>query len=138
MSLHVAVLMGGLSAEREVSLRSGAACAKALAELLRAEGASVTGPEPETPDQLRVKGAGAARIGALAGMAGDWRDAVQRWRETASVPSEGGEGYAFGVVRWWNAYRSDPAAHAGGISPRMLAALAAVVGLGLVALLLLS
>lgn len=30
MTLHVAVLMGGLSAEREVSLRSGAACAKAL------------------------------------------------------------------------------------------------------------
>ena len=30
MSQHVAVLMGGWSAEREVSLRSGAACAKAL------------------------------------------------------------------------------------------------------------
>ncbi|MDZ4790248.1 MAG: D-alanine--D-alanine ligase [Hyphomicrobiales bacterium] len=30
MSRHVAVLMGGLSAEREVSLNSGAACAKAL------------------------------------------------------------------------------------------------------------
>ncbi len=30
MSLHVAVLMGGLSAEREISLRSGAACAQAL------------------------------------------------------------------------------------------------------------
>ncbi|MDB5651857.1 MAG: D-alanine--D-alanine ligase, partial [Hyphomicrobiales bacterium] len=30
MSKHVAVLMGGWSAEREVSLRSGAACAKAL------------------------------------------------------------------------------------------------------------
>jgi D-alanine-D-alanine ligase len=28
--VHVAVLMGGLSSEREVSLRSGAACAKAL------------------------------------------------------------------------------------------------------------
>jgi len=28
--IHVAVLMGGLSSEREVSLRSGAACAKAL------------------------------------------------------------------------------------------------------------
>ncbi len=27
---HVAVLMGGLSAEREVSLNSGAACAEAL------------------------------------------------------------------------------------------------------------
>ena len=38
MSKHVAVLMGGWSAEREVSLRSGAACAKAL----RGEGYSVT------------------------------------------------------------------------------------------------
>src|SRR5262245_36040946 len=28
--VHVAVLMGGLSSEREVALRSGAACAKAL------------------------------------------------------------------------------------------------------------
>ncbi len=35
---HVAVLMGGLSAEREVSLRSGAACAKAL----ESEGYKVT------------------------------------------------------------------------------------------------
>lgn len=32
MTKHVAVLMGGLSAEREISLRSGAACAKALGE----------------------------------------------------------------------------------------------------------
>src|SRR3954463_11831647 len=32
MTLHVAVLMGGLSVEREVSLVSGAACAKALEE----------------------------------------------------------------------------------------------------------
>ena len=38
MSKHVAVLMGGWSAEREVSLRSGAACAKAL----RDEGFRVT------------------------------------------------------------------------------------------------
>lgn len=32
MAKHVAVLMGGLSAEREISLRSGEACAKALEE----------------------------------------------------------------------------------------------------------
>jgi D-alanine-D-alanine ligase len=32
MKKHVAVLLGGFSAERDVSLRSGAACAKALAE----------------------------------------------------------------------------------------------------------
>jgi hypothetical protein len=30
MTKHVAVLMGGLSVERDVSLRSGEACAKAL------------------------------------------------------------------------------------------------------------
>jgi len=33
MSKHIAVLMGGWSAEREVSLRSGAACAAALTRL---------------------------------------------------------------------------------------------------------
>ena len=33
MSKHVAVLMGGWSAEREVSLRSGKACADALSRL---------------------------------------------------------------------------------------------------------
>src|SRR5436309_3145067 len=33
MSKHVAVLMGGWSAEREVSLRSGKACAEALLRL---------------------------------------------------------------------------------------------------------
>ncbi|SFK68743.1 D-alanine--D-alanine ligase [Methylocapsa palsarum] len=38
MTRHVAVLMGGLSAERDVSLRSGEACAKAL----EAEGFKVT------------------------------------------------------------------------------------------------
>lgn len=32
MKRHVAVLMGGLSAEREISLRSGEACAAALEE----------------------------------------------------------------------------------------------------------
>src|SRR5580704_19536418 len=38
MPKHIAVLMGGLSVEREVSLRSGEACAKAL----EAEGYKVT------------------------------------------------------------------------------------------------
>ena len=38
MTKHVAVLMGGLSVERDVSLRSGEACAKAL----EAEGFGVT------------------------------------------------------------------------------------------------
>ena len=48
MSKHVAVLMGGLSSEREVSLRSGAACAKAL----EGEGFKVT-PVDVTRDVAR-------------------------------------------------------------------------------------
>ena len=46
-----------------------------------------------------------------------------------------GAGYAFAVLRWWHAYRHDPARHAGGASPRMLAVLAVFACLGLVALL---
>ena len=44
MSKHVAVLMGGWSAEREVSLRSGKACADALdAAGLSGHAASMSG-----------------------------------------------------------------------------------------------
>ena len=49
-----------------------------------------------------------------------------------------GDRYAFGALRWWHAYQQDPAAHAGGASPRMLAALTALACLGLVALLVAS
>ncbi|MFA5900675.1 MAG: D-alanine--D-alanine ligase [Hyphomicrobium sp.] len=48
---HVAVLMGGLSAEREVSLRSGAACAKAL----EGEGYTVTPIDVDRDLALRLK-----------------------------------------------------------------------------------
>ena len=46
----------------------------------------------------------------------------------------GGGGYALGVLRWWHAYQRDPAAHTGGATPRVLAALAVVALLGFVAL----
>ncbi len=53
MTRHVAVLMGGLSAEREVSLRSGAACAKALeAEGFRVTRVDVDRGVAETLDRL--------------------------------------------------------------------------------------
>src|SRR4051794_3176522 len=48
----------------------------------------------------------------------------------------GGVGYAFGPLRWWHAYRHDPAPHAGGASPRVLASLVVLACLGLVALLI--
>src|SRR3954470_13809441 len=62
-----------------------------------------------------------------------WAANESRWWLVALAAAAGGVGYSFGIVRWWHAYRHDPAAHAGGISPQVLAALAAVAALGLLA-----
>src|SRR3954463_5087589 len=47
-----------------------------------------------------------------------WAANESRWWLVALAAVAGGVGYTFGVVRWWNAYRNDQAARAGGISPR--------------------
>jgi hypothetical protein len=67
--------------------------------------------------------------------AATWAAFEERWWLVGSSALVGGVGYAFGAFRWWQAYRHDPAAHVGGVSPRTLAALAVVVCVGLVALL---
>jgi hypothetical protein len=74
-----------------------------------------------------------AYLGALG--ASTWAAFESRWWLVAAAAVAGGVGYAFGTLRWWHAYRHDPAAHAGGASPRMLAALAVLACLGFVALL---
>ncbi len=66
--------------------------------------------------------------------AATWAAFESRWWLVAAAAVAGGVGYAFGALRWWHAYRQDPAAHTGGASPRVLAVLAAVACLGLVAL----
>ena len=65
-----------------------------------------------------------------------WAAFESRWWLVAAAAVVAGVGYAFGALRWWHAYRHDPAAHAGGASPRVLAALAVLACLGLVALLI--
>lgn len=74
-----------------------------------------------------------AYVGAFG--AATWAAFEARWWLVAAAAVAGGVGYAFGALRWWHAYRHDPAAHAGGVSPRMLAVLAVLACLGLVALL---
>ncbi len=66
--------------------------------------------------------------------AATWAAFEERWWLVAAAAVTGGAGYALGTLRWWHAYRNDPAAHTGGASPRVLAALAVVACLGLVAL----
>jgi hypothetical protein len=67
--------------------------------------------------------------------ASTWAALESRWWLVAAAAVAGGIGYAFSTVRWWHAYRDDPAAHANGASPRVLAALGVIACLGLVALL---
>jgi hypothetical protein len=68
--------------------------------------------------------------------AATWAAFNSRWWLVAAAAMAGGIGYAFSALRWWHAYRNDPAAHAGGASPRVLAVLAVTACLGLVALLI--
>ena len=67
--------------------------------------------------------------------AATWAAFESHWWLVAVAAVAAGVGYAFGTHRWWRAYHHDPAAHAGGASPRVLAGLAVLACLGLVALL---
>jgi hypothetical protein len=84
-----------------------------------------------------VLGAGATSTMAYVGAFGaaTWAAFDSRWWLVAAAAVAGGIGYALGALRWWHAYRHDSAAHAGGVSPRVLAALAVLACVGLVALL---
>ena len=86
--------------------------------------------------QIVLAAGGAASLvylGALA--AGTWAAFESRWWLVAVAAVVAGVGCALGARRWWHAYRDDPAAHAGGASPRVLAALAVLACLGFAALL---
>ena len=85
-----------------------------------------------------VLGTGATSTMVYVGAFGaaTWAAFESRWWLVAVAAVAGGVGYAFGALRWWHAYRHDPAAHAGGASPRVLALLAVVACVGLVALLI--
>ena len=67
--------------------------------------------------------------------AATWAAFESRWWLVAAAATVGGVGYAIGALRWWHAYRHDPAAHAGGASPRMLAVVALCAGIGFLVLL---
>ena len=74
-----------------------------------------------------------AYLAALA--AATWAAFEAMWWVVVVAAVVGGAGYALGARQWWRAYRHDPVAHASGVTPRMLAALAVLACLGLAALL---
>jgi hypothetical protein len=84
-----------------------------------------------------VFGTGAMSTLVYAGAfaAATWAAFESHWWLVSAAAVAGGAGYALANMRWWHAYRHDPARHAGGASPRVLAVLAVLAGLGLAALL---
>ena len=85
-----------------------------------------------------VLGSGATATGTYLGAlaAATWAAFESQWWIVAVAAVVGGVGYAFGVRQWWRAYVGDPATHASGASPRLLAALAVLACLGLALLLI--
>jgi hypothetical protein len=73
-----------------------------------------------------------AYLGSFA--AATWAAFESHWWLVAAAATVGGIGHATGALRWWSAYRQDPAGHVGGASPRMLAALALAACVGFVVL----
>jgi hypothetical protein len=86
--------------------------------------------------QIVLGTGGTSTLVYMAGFgAATWAAFESRWWLVAGAAVAAGVGYAFGTLQWWHAYLHDPAAHASGVSPRVLAALAVLACLGLVALL---
>ena len=71
-------------------------------------------------------------VGAF--VAATWGAFESQWWLVVVAAVVGGVGYALGARQWWRAYRTDPAAHAAGSSPLVLAILALAAVVGLVAL----
>jgi hypothetical protein len=107
----------------------------ALRQFRRINGVRVDGLN----SQIVLGAWGTPTVAYLFGFGGAmWAAFESRWWLVVVVSVAGGAGYAFSLLRWWRAYQQDPAARAGGPSPRVLAVLAGLAFLGLVALMLAS
>ena len=126
------VLSGeGLLHGRRVAVLMGVA-AFLLYQFRRINGVRVDG----LSSQIVLGTGGASTLVYMGGFgAATWAAFESRWWLVAVAAVVAGVGYAFGTFRWWRAYRHDPAAHEGGVSPRVLAVLAVLAFLGFVALL---
>jgi len=84
MPLHITVMLGGPSAEREVSLKSGAGVVKALRSL----GHHVSELDPKTPDWTLPRGTDVVCLAPLHGTYGE-DGTVQQQLENLRVPYTG-------------------------------------------------
>lgn len=75
-------------------------------------------------------------VGAF--VAATWGAFESQWWLVVLAAAVGGAGYALGARQWWRAYRADPATHAAGSTPAVLAILLLSSVAGMVVLVTLS
>jgi hypothetical protein len=139
IAIQIATAAYGISEQSPAGLAvalAGAAvflgvAALALSRFRRVNGVRVDGLASQI---VLASGATSSLAYLSAFAAATWAAFESRWWLVAAAATVGGVGYAVGALRWWRAYRHDPAAHAGGASPRMLALLALLACIGFVVL----
>jgi hypothetical protein len=143
VAVQIATAAYGIAAQTAAGLAvalAGVAVFLGVAALLLYQFRRINGVSVDGLASQIVLGTGAMStlvyVGAF--VAATWAAFDSRWWLVAVAAVAGGVGYAFGALRWWHAYQHDPAAHAGGASPRVLAALAVLACAGLVVLLVAS
>lgn len=114
----------------------GAALFLAFAALLLAHFRRANGVRVDGLASTIILGTGttstAVYMAAFAGAT--WAAFESKWWLVGLASVAGGIAYSASALRWWRSYRHDPATRTGGASPKVLAALAVVAGLGAVVL----
>jgi hypothetical protein len=140
VAVQVAAAAYGIAAQTTAGLAlalAGIAVLMGVAALLLYQFRRINGVRVDGLSSQIVLGTGSTStlIYMVGFGAATWAAFESRWWLVAVAAVVAGVGYAFGTFRWWRAYRHDPAAHEGGVSPRVLAAFAVLAFLGFVALL---
>jgi hypothetical protein len=141
VALQVGAAAYGIAAQTAAGLAvalAGVAILMGVAALLLYQFQRINGVKVDgLSSQIVLGTGGTSTLVYMVGFgAATWAAFESVWWLVATAAVAAGVGYAFGTHRWWHAYRHDPATHAGGASPRVLAALAVLACLGLIALMI--
>ena len=145
LALAIAVQVGagayGIAAQTTTGLAvalGGAAIFLAVAALLLTQFRRINGVAVDGLASTIVLGTGTGTVSTLVYLAtiaaATWAAFESHWWLVVAAAGTGGAAYSFSALLWWRAYRTDPVARAGGVSPRMLGVLALVAVAGFVVL----
>lgn len=139
IAVQVAAAAYGIAEQTMAGLAvalGGAAVFLAVAALMLVRFRRINGVSVDGLASTLVLGTGTTSTAVYLGTfaAATWAAFESSWWLVAAAAVVGGAAYAFSAYRWWLAYRSDPVARAGGVSPWMMGVLALVAFVGFVVL----